>query len=483
MSTEQPVIYWFRQDLRLSDLPALKAAAATGQAVIPCFIIDDESAGPWAPGSASQWWLHHSLLSLVGELANRGGQLLVRRGKSLHVLTELVEETGASAVYCSQAYEPWAIALEQELTKALPSLASRFFALPGSLLFHPDAIRNKSGQPFKVFTPYWRHCRQLGLPRPSSSYKLPAGRFASHMPEGLSPGDWGLLPTSPNWAEGWERRWRPGSAGAKATLKKFCQSGLSGYRENRDFPALAGSSRLSPHLHWGELSPRQACAAILDNQFASDQDREKFVAEIGWREFNHHLLFHHPHIADRPFKQRFEQLPWADSQHKLEQWQLGQTGYPIVDAGMRELWHTGFMHNRVRMICASFLTKHLLLPWQWGARWFWDTLVDADLANNSCGWQWVAGCGADASPYFRIFNPILQGKKFDGQGAYIRHWLPELAQLPDRFLHAPWEAPQEVLTTAGVNLGLSYPRPMVDHREARAAALQAYEVLSPAASA
>lgn len=480
MSDQQPVIYWFRQDLRLADLPALKAAAASGHPVIPCYVIDDKSPGDWATGGASQWWLHHSLQSLAADIAGKGGSLVVRRGSSQEQLLALVEETGAQAVYCSEAYEPWNRQLEAALTDALAEVGAALHRHAGSLLFHPDAIRNKSGQPFKVFTPYWRHCMQLGIPAPGSRQRLSQGRFSSHPVPGLSPDQWNLLPTAPNWAEGWLQHWAPGSAGAMTALKQFTSRRLDGYKDARDFPGKDGSSRLSPHLHWGEISPRQACAAILAAESAGDTDRQKFVAEIGWREFNHHLLFHFPHIPERPFKPRFEHLPWTDSHGRARAWQQGMTGYPIVDAGMRELWHTGFMHNRVRMICASFLTKHLLVPWQWGARWFWDTLVDADLANNSGGWQWVAGCGADASPYFRIFNPVLQGKKFDGEGDYIRRWVPEIAALPNRHLHAPWEAPEPVLAEARVRLGDTYPAPMVDHKEARAAALDAYDVLSSA---
>ncbi|TDG11909.1 deoxyribodipyrimidine photo-lyase [Seongchinamella unica] len=477
MSASQPVIYWFRQDLRLSDLPALKAAAASGCPVIPCFFIDDETPGEWAPGGASRWWLHHSLVALGKEISQKGGRLVVRRGDSRKLLAEVVEETGAQAVYCSEAYEPWNRELQRVLSADLEQANARLHCHEGSLLFHPDAIRNKAGQPFKVFTPYWRHCRELGIAAPGGRQQLSRGRFHQHRLQGLKPAEWGLLPESPNWADGWLDHWTPGAKGARASLNRFTKGALDGYSEGRDFPALNGSSRLSPHLHWGELSPRQACAAILDADSAGDSDQQKFIAEIGWREFNYHLLYHHPHIPERPFKPRFEQLPWADSQARLGHWQQGKTGYPIVDAGMRELWHTGFMHNRVRMVCASFLTKHLLLPWQWGARWFWDTLVDADLANNSCGWQWVAGCGADAAPYFRIFNPVLQGKRFDAGGDYIRRWVPELGALPDRYLHAPWEAPADTLAEAGITLGDHYPEPMVDHREARAAALEAYDVL------
>ncbi len=472
----KPVIYWFRQDLRLTDLPALADAAASGSPIIPCYVFDEEGAGHWPPGGASRWWLHHSLAALDGELRKLGSRLLLLRGRTAHELIQLALETGASAVYCSEASEPHARNLRRNACDSLWAADVTVHVHPGNLLFHPEAIRSGSGQPYRVFTPFWRACLQapeppLPLPAP------PAKAFAKYSLQGLPLEELQLLPTAPNWADGWEELWQPGEAGAASALAGFIDSALENYTQGRDFPAEAATSRLSPHLHRGEISPRQVWHALRQCA-APDSEKSKFLAELGWREFSHQLLFHNPEMAEKPLKNNFAAMPWlADEQH-YQAWQQGLTGYPIVDAGMRELWQTGFMHNRVRMIAASFLTKHLLLPWQWGARWFWDTLVDADLANNSCGWQWVAGCGADAAPYFRIFNPILQGKKFDPQGQYIRRWVPEIAELPTKYLFAPWEAPAAVLEAAGIALDTHYPLPIVDHQQARETALQAYAAIA-----
>ena len=475
MSEEQtPIIYWFRQDLRLEDLPALHAAAGSGAPIIPCFIIDHETPGQWAPGNASHWWLRQSLRALAGSIEELGGNLLVRSGRSEDVLDELVTETGAHAVYCSQAYEPWNRQLEQRLGKRLGDQGIALHCLPGALIFTPGDVLNQAGLPFKVFTPFWRHCRRQ-LPDGSLFAAPQRGAFAGNTPPGLTPDEWPLTCSCVQPIADWGSLWQPGATGAMAALDRFLGDALPGYREDRDIPSLPGTSRLSPHLHWGEISPRQV-AHVLRARAPGDteDDQEKFLAELGWREFNQHLLFHFPHIDEQPFKDDFKGMPWQSNAEAFEAWKAGRTGYPIVDAGMRELRATGFMHNRVRMICASFLTKHLLVPWQWGARWFWEMLVDADLANNSGGWQWVAGCGADASPWFRVFNPILQGKKFDPQGRYVRYWVPELAALPDRYLHAPWDVPPILLAEADLVLGDTYPHPIVDHAEARAQALAAY---------
>ena len=491
MTRPAPIIYWFRRDLRIDDLPALQSALACGRPLLPCFILDDtgdekgddHSNEQWALGGASRWWLHHSLQALTEGLAQYGGNLVVRRGETKTELEALAKETGATDVYCTEAYEPQARQLEHDLSLQLEHSDISLHCLPGSLFFRPQDIRNGSGLPFKVFTPFWRHCMQR-QPEPAAPQKtvLDQDSFLKQRLSSLSADQWRLLPQSPNWAADWHNYWTPGEAGAAKTLAHFVSRALDGYAVGRDFPAKDGSSRLSAHFHWGELSPRQAWAGVKNAPGSDEKDRQKFLSELGWRDFNHHLLFHFPHIADRPFKPHFAHMPWLGSEDLFKAWCEGRTGYPIVDAGMRELWQTGFMHNRVRMICASFLTKHLLLPWQWGAKWFWDTLVDADLANNSGGWQWVAGCGADASPWFRIFNPMLQGKKFDGEGAYVRQWLPELAELNDRDLQLPWEAPPLVLAEAGVTMGETYPFPIVDHKQAREAALTAYEAVSAASS-
>jgi deoxyribodipyrimidine photo-lyase len=472
-----PVIYWFRQDLRCRDLPGLAAAAATGQPLLCCYILDDHSAGPWAAGGASRWWLHHSLAALSHELQDHGGQLIFLRGPAERELSALVEQASATAVYCSRVYEPWADALENRLHQRFSDQGVAFKRYPGELLFQPERVRNKAGKPFRVFTPFWKACRAQTEPHPPAA--MPHLDFAATAP-GLTLEDLALLPRNPDWAAHWQDLWQPGANGASAALTRFLRHALDDYAHSRDHPDRAATSLLSPHLHFGEIAPqrlwlevRRHCAA---HPQLADQEK-KFLSELGWREFSRHLLHHFPQLTETPFKANFEHFPWLGDHGTLDAWQRGQTGYPIVDAGMRELWQTGYMHNRVRMITASFLTKHLLLPWQMGQRWFHDTLVDADLANNSCSWQWVAGCGADAAPYFRIFNPTLQGTRFDAEGAYVRRWVPELAALPSRYIHAPDQAPVNVLAAAGVDLGRTYPLPVVEHKAAREAALSAYAAL------
>jgi deoxyribodipyrimidine photo-lyase len=476
---KSPIIYWFRQDLRTSDLPGLIAAAATGRPIVPCYILDDISPGEDTMGSASRWWLHHSLKSLAVELDGLGGTLVLRRGQAAQVLAELLKETGAESVYCSRLYEPWANALEGALHETLSGQGITFKRYPGSLFFEPAKIANKSGSPFKVFTPFWRHCRSGSPPAQPKDTPEAANWYRGKCgSESLT--SWQLLPTSPDWAKQWPRMWQPGSMGAQQRLKVFLDGPVADYSEGRNHPARKATTRLSPHLHFGEISPRTVWYAATDLAARQPQQADqidKFLSEMGWREFSHHLLYHYPAITREPFKPQFTDFPWLGNEAALKAWQRGQTGYPIVDAGMRELWQTGYMHNRIRMVVASFLTKHLLVHWRAGARWFWDTLLDADLANNACGWQWVAGSGADASPYFRIFNPVIQGEKFDKEGVYIRQWVPELARLPDRYLNKPWEAPASVLEAAGIQLGENYPNPIVDHRSARESALGAYASL------
>lgn len=473
-----PLVYWFRQDLRLDDLPGLRAAVKTGRPVIPVYVFDEVSPDTWAIGGASQWWLHHALASLGSALEAQGARLVLRRGHTVDVLKQLVQETGAEAVYCSRQYEPWARDLEQSVFEGLDGLAEvkRF---PGYLLFEPESIANKQGLPFKVFTPFWRHCRSLSE-QIEPSGRLPAAQWYSDQVASDSLADWALLPTRPNWAAGWEDLWSPGEKAALTRLKAFLKGAVAGYAQGRDFPAQEGTSRLSPHLHYGEISPARILVETRKataSEAALAEEGEKFLSEVGWREFSNHLLFHFPHMPESSFNERFERFPWAGTESLLSAWQRGQTGYPLVDAGMRELWQTGYMHNRVRMVVASFLCKHLLIDWRAGQRWFWDTLLDADLANNACSWQWVSGSGADAAPYFRIFNPIAQGKKFDKAGEYIRRWVPELAALPEKHLHEPWQAPEAVLSEAGVVLGDSYPEPVVDHPSARESALAAFATL------
>ncbi len=468
-----PIIVWFRQDLRLSDHRALKQAASADRPVLPVYILDDESPGDWRPGGASRWWLHHSLKSLADALADKGGTLVLRRGRSDEELARLIEETGAAGLYWTRGYEPHAQELEKKLHREFGErLEVKRFG--GALLFEPEAIETGAGEPFKVFTPFWKAC--LREPEPPEPRPRP-GKLDFYAKKIRSDklDDWDLLPTRPDWSGGLEETWTPGENGAHRRLRDFLNR-VEDYGEDRDRPGIAGTSGLSPHLHHGEISPRQVWHTLrrtAAGDRAAAKGVEAYLRELGWREFCYHLLHHWPGIPRQPFRDGFGNFPWRSDPRGLKAWQRGRTGFPIVDAGMRELWHTGWMHNRVRMIVASFLVKHLLIRWQRGEEWFWDTLVDADLANNACGWQWVAGCGADAAPYFRIFNPMLQGKKFDPDGAYVRRWVPELESLPDKHLHEPWSAPAEELKKAGVELGKTYPEPIVDHAAARQRALAA----------
>ncbi|MEM9256394.1 MAG: deoxyribodipyrimidine photo-lyase [Pseudomonadota bacterium] len=474
--TAAPVIYWYRQDLRLADLPGLSEAAQSAS-VLPCYVHDHSAPHDWALGGASRWWLHHSLDQLASDIAGHGGQLVLLQGETCRVLCGLVRASGAKEVHASHAAEPWARSLQRELAGSLRQLGARLVLHNGSLLFRPSEIRTQSGGPFKVFTPFWRRCRGHTAPAEPDGISKHLKFFGGDV-EGVDIDALGLLPSNPNWATGWESHWQPGSEGADSAMQQFISKALSGYAEDRNIPSVQGTSRLSPHLHFGELSPNRlwhTITALARAQPEQEGQAEKFLSELGWREFSYHLLYHFPTLTESAFKPEFDRFPWLGSAELLQAWQRGQTGYPIVDAGMRELWATGYMHNRVRMIVASFLTKHLLIDWRSGARWFWDTLVDADLANNTCSWQWVAGSGADAAPYFRIFNPTLQGKKFDASGAYVRRWVPELEALPKKYVHEPATAPTSVLEEAGVRLGENYPQPIVDHAAARQSALDAYQ--------
>jgi len=470
-------IYWFRDDLRLTDLPGLQAAAKAGP-VLPVFILDPDLGDPWTLGGASCWWLHHSLTALHAALTEQGVELILRSGKPATVLAELATEIGASTVYCSRHYQPWSSALEISVRDALSDAGAVLKRFPGTLLHEPEDVATGGGTPFKVFTPFWRACNRR--PEPAMPAEVPSLSGIANAPYSEEIGDWQLIPSQPNWAYGWNDLWQPGELGAQAALSQFLSQNVIHYGHGRDIPAEPNTSRLSPYLRFGNLSPRQvwhaAQGAKRERPEASDSI-DKFLSEIGWREFCYHLLFHFPTMPDEAFNPKFSFFPWGEDAERLKAWQAGKTGYPIVDAGMRELWHTGFMHNRVRMVVASFLTKHLLLNWREGEAWFWDCLLDADLASNACSWQWVGGSGADASPYFRIFNPIAQGEKFDKTGGYTRRWVPELAGLPDKYLHKPWEAPDDVLLNAGVSLGDTYPEPIVDHKTAREDALSAYATL------
>lgn len=460
-------IVWFRQDLRLRDNPALAAAVARGR-IIPVFILDDTDT-TWRPGAASLWWLHHSLTALRKDL----GALSLYRGDPKTILPKLVAETKASAVVWNRCYEPHAVTRDTAIKERLKKDGTEVQSFNGSLLIEPWDIQTAGGGPYKVFTTYWRAAQARGFAAPVAKPKtIDAHRLASS--EKLE--DWKLVPTRPNWAKGFAEHWTPGEQGALDRFEQFIAEDLAAYGDLRDRPDKPATSRLSPRLHFGEISPRQIYARLaVEDGTAKSSGVTKFMSEIGWREFAYHLLYHFPTLPDENWRPAFDAYPWRSSKADLKSWQRGMTGYPLVDAGMRELWATGYMHNRVRMIAASFLIKHLRLDWRLGEQWFWDTLVDADLANNAAGWQWVAGSGADASPYFRIFNPVTQGKKFDPNGDYVRRWCPELVNLPDKFIHAPWMADDETLKAAGVVLGKAYPKPIVDHDAARKAALEGYK--------
>jgi deoxyribodipyrimidine photo-lyase len=464
-----PILVWFRQDLRLTDNPALAAAAATGRPVIPLYIRDDTEAR-WTPGAASRWWLHGSLSALGESFKTLGVPLVLRTGEAGNVLARVLKESGAGAVYWNRCYEPHAIARDTEIKTALQRDGIDAQSYNSAVLFEPWTIKTKEGAPYGVFTPFWRAC--LAQPEPPKPSPAPKALKGAKKIEDEALDSWDLLPTKPDWAGGLRARWTPGEAGAASRLKAFLASALGGYKTDRDLPAQDGTSRLSPHLHFGEIGPRQLWHRVRSLPPSASADT--FLKELGWREFSYHLLYQHPQIADEPLRAAFRDFPWRRDAKALAAWQRGRTGYPIVDAGMHQLWETGWMHNRVRMIVASFLIKHLLLRWQDGEAWFWDTLVDADLASNAASWQWVAGSGADAAPFFRIFNPILQGEKFDPDGAYVRRFVPELAKLPNDVIHKPWTADAAVLKDAGVVLGETYPAPIVDHNVARARALAAF---------
>jgi len=479
-SGTHPTILWFRRDLRLDDNPALVAALRDGGAIIPVYIHAPEEEAPWEPGAASRWWLHWSLAALDESLRNCGNRLWILRGPSLEALRRLVAETGARAIHWNRLYDPATRARDAEIKQSLRAAGLRCESHKSNLLFEPWEILNAGGQPYRVFRAFWRAwSRALNgrppYPAPEAIPGLPQDRPEPGERPRLD--DLDLLPRI-DWDQGLRATWTPGECAAWVRAQSFITSRLAQYGEKRDRPDQPGSSRLSPHLHFGEISPRRLLALIVTA--FGDPTRgaaEPYVRELGWREFAHHLLYHFPETPTEPLDRRFSAFPWAeeDLETSLRAWQQGRTGIPLVDAGMRELWRTGWMHNRVRMVVASLLTKNLLIPWQSGARWFWDTLVDADLANNTLGWQWTSGCGADAAPYFRIFNPVLQGQRFDPDGAYVRLWCPELARLPNKYLQQPWAAPQSVLADAGVRLGVDYPHPIVDLAQSRARALAAWE--------
>ncbi|MEM8833464.1 MAG: deoxyribodipyrimidine photo-lyase [Pseudomonadota bacterium] len=476
-------IVWFRRDIRLSDNPALHAACKDGYNIIPLYILDDENPPKDEKlGGAHRVWLHHSLKSLDNDLSNH---LVLQKGDAKKIIPDLVKKTNADAVFWNRCYEPWRIDRDKEIKSNLKDNDIHVETFNGSLLWEPWHIKNQSGAFYKVFTPFYRKgCLQADPPREPLD-KPTKISFGNTKDIGVSLDDFALLPDKEGeWHEHLISQWDTGESGAQKRLKDFLDDGLNGYKDGRNHPSWNNVSRLSPYLNFGEISPNQAWYAAQERGTAEgwEKDRDHFLSELGWREFSYNLLYHFPKLKWDNMQEKFNDFPWNDQDNdQLENWRRGRTGYPIVDAGMRQLYETGYMHNRVRMIVGSFLVKNMLTHWHKGEEWFWDTLVDGDPASNTASWQWIAGCGADAAPYFRIFNPILQSKKFDEKGEYIRRFVPELKEVPDEHIHAPWEAPQGILEMAGITLGDTYPQPMMDHSDARDKAMEAYQVIKKVA--
>jgi deoxyribodipyrimidine photo-lyase len=468
-------LVWFRQDLRLADNPALRAASEGGRPVLPVYVLDDDAAGAWRMGGAHRWWLHHSLEALAAGLKALGATLVLRRGDAASIIAGLARETGAHEVHAGRLVEPWARRQAEAVSTALGD-GAKLHLHRASTLLDMDAVRTKTGGVYGVYTPFARACRAAGempAPLPAPRHLIGVNAKSDRL------GNWALLPAKPDWAGGLRDTWSPGEAGGHARMTRFMDDAIGDYADGRNIPGRDFTSMLSPHLHWGELSPAQVWQAA--SRAAHGQALRTFQSELLWHEFAAYLLWHHPHLPNAPLRPDYARLKWRVDAAGLRAWQTGRTGVPIVDAGMRQLWHTGWMHNRVRMITASFLVKHLLVSWIDGETWFWDTLVDGDLAANAASWQWIAGSGTDSQPFFRVFNPVTQGEKFDPDGVYVRRWVPELARLPDRHLHAPWDAPEDVLAEAGIGLGRDYPHPVVELAGGRNRALAAFNAMRAAA--
>lgn len=476
IDTKRPVIVWFRDDLRLADNPALNAAANSGRKIICVFVHDEVSEGLRSLGGAARWWLHGSLRELDDELRKRGGLLLIHKAAAATAIPRLAANCKAAAVYWNRRYGAAERRIDQEVEIALKAQGNEAHSFNAHLLYEPWSVKTKSGGPFRVFSAFWRAAHDAGEPDPPMPAPSRLDLFdgsVDHETRAIEISKLALEPSSPDWADGLRSSWRRGEAGAQDQLEKFLYEHLREYADGRDFPDRSATSRLSPYLRFGNISARQvwhavAAAANASHLSTPHRNLEKFRSELGWREFSYHLLYHNPDMATLNLQPKFDAMPWRNDDEALRAWQQGRTGYPIVDAGMRELWATGWMHNRVRMVVASFLAKHLLIDWRQGETWFWDTLVDADPANNTASWQWVAGSGADAAPYFRVFNPVLQGEKFDPDGNYVKRWLPELAGLSPSIIHQPWKQTGRL---AG------YPARIVEHDEARQRALNSYKHL------
>lgn len=464
-------IVWFRQDLRLEDNPALLYANKQQHTILPIYILDESKNDQWKMGEASRWWLHKSLASLNASLNDN---LCLATGDALTILKTITNTFNVKGLYWNRCYEPWQIKRDTLIKSTFSSLNIEVKSFNSSLLKEPFENLKEDGTSYKIFTSFYKK-NYVGreYSSPPQEYPLTINWLRHTI---LSLNDLRLIPINP-WYEKLDCHWSPGEEGAHMSLENFIENGLCDYQKGRDYPSLSSTSKLSPHLHFGEISPRQVLHKIFQDIDSFDMNAEHFVKELCWREFAYNLLYHLPHMPEKNLRSEFDAFNWGCDDYLFESWTKGLTGYPIIDAGMRELWQTGYMHNRVRMIVGSFLVKNLLIDWRHGERWFWNTLVDADLANNSAGWQWVAGCGVDASPYFRIFNPITQGEKFDSEGDYVRKYIPELAKLPNKFIHSPWEAPDNVLKACGITLGTTYPTPIVNLKTSREKALAAYKLL------
>ncbi len=476
----RPTILLFTRDLRLKDHRPLIAAIKRGAPLIPLYVLDTTTPDIEKPGAASRWWLHHSLEKLSEQLEQKNARLILRSGPTADVVTELAKDVDAGAIYFHHSVLPGHDALESDIAANAKKAGIDCRRFKGELLFDPADIRTGSDGPYKVFTPFWRNC--MDSPPPSKADAAPKSIPApGSWPKSEKLKDWQLTPTNPDWAKGFADKWQPGEQGAQKALREFLDGTVLDYQKQRDYPATRGTSRLSPHLHYGEISIRDCWHQTMDAH-PEAKGAASFRRELGWREFCYHLLLHWPAMTTAPFREEFANYPWSENKAHIKAWQQGQTGFPLIDAAMRQLWQTGWMHNRLRMLVGSFLVKNLQQHWHVGQEWFWGTLVDADMANNSAGWQWIAGSGADAAPYFRIFNPVTQSEKFDKQGDFIRRYVPELADLAAPHIHDPSSAPKDALEKAGIALGETYPKAIVDLKKTRAKALEGYEKVKAAKS-
>jgi len=469
---------WFRQDLRLADNSALHDALKQFDRVVMVYVHAPCELGEWSPGEASQWWLHHSLSSLESSVQKLGGRLIIRSGSSLEQLSDIAKQAQVNTLFFNRAYDPILVERDREIVHSFKNIGIKCREYNGLLLFNPEHISTQTGSPYRVFTPFWNKFQSLfQLEQP-----LPVPNQLNHAYcslDSTSIDDLGLL-SQIRWYDKLHQYWQPGEDAAQDKLESFLSQNLIAYSALRDRPDVNGTSLLSPHLHFGEISPRQLLwrSRIVANSSIPGllQALETFTKELVWREFAYYTLHHYPRIIGEPLNERYRNFPYAKNREDLLlAWQTGRTGFPLVDAGMRQLWESGTMHNRVRMIVASFLTKNALISWKRGARWFLDTLVDADLASNTFNWQWVAGCGADAAPFFRIFNPISQSQKFDPVGKYIKQWLPELARMPQRYIHEPWKMPAAVQKDFKIFIGKTYPSPIIDLKQTRQTAIDLFQ--------